>query len=324
MWQKRVILTFDYVIYTFKYYEKLSKIILENAFLKVEILTYGAILQRLFVKKNNDSWQNVVVGLDSEKDYKEGNPKYLGACIGPFAGRIAKGKFPLEDNTIQLDSTNGIHLHGGKSGFHAKEWAIDKSVKGIQPFVTLCLKNDHDNNGYPGNTVIKLTYTLVKNKLQLHYHGTTDRNTLLNLTNHSYFNLGDGLPITEHSIFVDASYYLETDELLIPTGKKINVTDTKYNFNIEKKISAPFLDDTFILNHSKKSQASVSCHESGIKMEVITDQPGMVIFTPKDNHSICFETQGFPDSPNHPNFPTAVLTPNETYVQKTSFKFSLL
>ncbi|NER16033.1 aldose epimerase family protein [Spongiivirga citrea] len=302
----------------------MSKIILENSHLKVEILTYGAIIQRLFVKKHNDNWQNVVIGLNTEEDYKKGNPAYLGACIGPYAGRIDKGMFPLEGKIIQLDSKDGVHLHGGKSGFHMREWTIEKSGKGEKPFITLHLNNNHEYRGYSGNTTIKLTYTLVKNELQLHYHGTTDKSTLLNLTNHSYFNLGDGLPITEHTLFIDADHYLETDNRLIPTGKKIRTTNSAYDFKTKRKIESPFLDDTFILNNDKKVQACLSCLNTGLKMEVITDQPGMVVFTPKEGNSICFETQHFPDAPNHPNFPNTVLNPNEMYLQKTAFKFSLL
>ncbi|MFP2995979.1 aldose epimerase family protein [Spongiivirga sp. MCCC 1A20706] len=301
----------------------MSKVILENAFLKVEILSYGAILEKLFVKNKDDNWQNVVLGLENEEEYKKGNPMYLGACIGPYAGRIDNGRFGLGDTYIQLDTINGVHLHGGNAGFHEREWTIISQEHGKRPAVTLQLKKEHDTKGYPGNITVNLTYQLVENEFRLSYEATTDRTTILNLTNHSYFNLNNGNSITTHTLFINSDTYLETDDRLIPSGNILNVGTTKYDFNSKKPVTSAFLDDTFILNNPTQRAASLSCEESGIRLDVMTNQPAMVVFTPSDGSGICFETQQCPDAPNHSNFPSTVLTPEKHYKQETTFKFSL-
>ncbi|TCI90395.1 aldose epimerase family protein [Tenacibaculum sp. M341] len=313
--------------------------------LELEISTLGATILSLKVPDKNNKLVNVVVGLSSSEDYKTekylNNNLYLGATVGRYAGRISKTSLEIDGKKFPIHTKEGVHLHGGKNGFDKKNWIVENIENGVTSSITLSYLSEHLEEGYPGNLHVFVTYSLTENnELTIKYSATTDSVTHVNLTNHSYFNLNGEQSILNHELFIDGDFYLDVDDQLIPSGKKNAVDKTSYDFNKKTKINHPNfngLDDTFILNN-KKHDAEISSKTSGICMKVFTNQPAIVVYTPKnfkdltfkddviytDFPAICFETQHYPDSPNNAHFPTTLLKPGDTYSNETTFKFSVL
>jgi aldose 1-epimerase len=322
--------------------------------MQAAITNYGGRVVSLLVKDKNDQWLDVVLGHDDLKTYEINKENYFGALIGRYGNRIAKGKFSLEGKEYKLQVNDGVNsLHGGVDGFNKKVWDA-KQVN--DHTLELSYLSKDGEAGYPGNLQVKVTYTLGEdNSLKIAYNATTDKETVLNLTNHSYFNLngaGDKT-ITDHRLTLEADEFTPVDSTLIPTGKIQRVAGTPFDFTKPKLIGAnideadPQLkngkgyDHNWVLRAGSglRKAATVSSAKSGIVMEVLTDQPGIQFYTgnflnDKINYgkadatygyrsAFCLETQHFPDSPNKPNFPSTVLKPGSTYNTSTVYKFSV-
>jgi aldose 1-epimerase len=317
----------------------------------VVITNYGGIVMRLCVPDKTGASENIVAGFDRVEDYTNDHP-YFGCIVGRFANRIAKGKFVLKDEEFQLAINNGPnHLHGGPEGFHRKVWKIKDVIHHKDSAgVLLSYTSADGEENYPGELQVTVKYLLNNsNELSIEYSAKTDRATIINLTNHSYFNLSAfrSSTILDHTLQFNAKKYLPVDETAIPTGEKRNVADTPFNFLTAKKIGENIneveggYDHNFILSEIRSSEmkqiATLIDPSSGRKMNVHTDQPGVQFYSgnfldgsitgihgPYQKHAaLCLETQHWPDSPNQSKFPSVVLDPGETYHTKTIYSFSI-
>jgi aldose 1-epimerase len=317
--------------------------------------TYGARLVSLTVPDKNDKSTNVVWGFGDEAAYRNcQTDPYYGAIIGRYGNRIAKSGFRLDGKTYTLDQNDHANsLHGGSSGFHNRDWELSAQTVSS---VTFSYLSKDGEGGYPGNLKVSVTFSIsADNELKIDYKATTDKATVINLTNHAYWNLdgtGNG-NILNHVLKIRASSYTPVDSLLIPMGKLDSVSGTPLDFRKGKAIGVRIndhhtqlhngkgYDHNFVLDpHSKNTPvAEISSERSGIRMQVFTDQPGLQFYSgnfmagkntmnggAKDNYrsGFCLETQHFPDSPNQPAFPSTVLRPGETYRSITTYQFSLL
>lgn len=301
----------------------MNQVTIKNEFITLTVLDYGAIIQKLILKNKDGEDTNVVVGLEEPEKYLTDN-KSLGACIGRYAGRISNSGFQINNVDYSIFSKDGVHLHGGQQGFGKRYWTIEKVHDGENPFVRLSYHSKDLEEGYPGNLNATVTYKLVGASLFIVHEATTDKPTPVNLTNHSYFNLDGGEKIDHHDLRLSCSKYLETDAKLLPTGNIVSVKNTKYDFLELKKIGEVRLDTPFVMDSGLKKNTMLASEKSGLTMEVITNQPGVVVYTPLAFAAICFETQNFPDAPNQPHFPNSILRPGETYHNATEFKFGFV
>jgi aldose 1-epimerase len=324
--------------------------------MEVNIITYGGIITSLKVPNKAGVSEEVVIGFNNLEQYTKDNP-YFGALIGRFGNRIAKGKFTLDGKEYSLAINNAPNaLHGGPEGFHRVIWTAEEAKSGDTASLKLKYLSKDMEEGYPGNLTIFVTYTLKNdNSLDVLYEATTDKKTVLNLTQHSYFNLSADFtkPILDHEITIDADKLVPVAATLIPTGKLTDVTNTPFDFRKPKKVGAEIeakdeqlknglgYDHCWVLNNQDKGErfaASAYDAESGRLLEVFTDQPGIQFYSgnfldgtlPMRNGGtyaartgFCLETQHYPDSPNQKDFPTTVLNPGENYKTKTTFKFSV-
>lgn len=318
------------------------KHLIKNAHIALYTFNYGATIQQLIIKDKNGNDVNVVLGFEKEEDYYE-NPFYIGASIGRYAGRISNGGFSLNGDYFALHEENGVHLHGGKNGLNKKHWQLENLEQdGDTPSITYSVISPHLEEGYPGNLKISVTYRLSGNTLEIVYEATTDKSTVLNLTNHAYFNLEGQHSVLNHELKLNSNTFVELDKKLLPTGDFVPVEGSSYDFLnpeiIGDKSGFSGIDDVFVLNGKGPAPAAILYSPvTGIEMKVATNQRAMVIFTPEDlgkNNfvngtdygnfsSICFEAQTFPDAPNQPDFPSAVLHPGEVYRNETVLEFGL-
>lgn len=317
----------------------------------VSITNYGGRVVSILVPDKNNKMVDVSLGYDSVKSYrKEGEP-FFGALIGRYGNRIANGKFTLEGKKYQLQLNNGPNtLHGGNDGFFSKVWDARQDGQKL----TLSYTSKDGEAGYPGNLNVKVVYTLTDdNSIQIDYTATTDKTTIVNLTNHTYFNLsGEGsATILDHELTIAADAYTPVDSTLIPTGKLTPVKGTAFDFTTAKAIGKEIenvdeqlkfgkgYDHNFSLikNDKKTAVAIVKSPVSGIVMQVYTTEPGLQFYCgnfmtglDKDGKggksypyrsAFCLETQHFPNAPNQPNFASTVLKPGQTYTTSTTYKF---
>ncbi|WP_316804158.1 aldose epimerase family protein [Pedobacter nototheniae] len=315
---------------------------------------YGGRLVSLSVPSHEGKMVDIVVGFKSVNDYIKSTEPYFGATIGRYGNRIAKGKFTLDGKDYTLFTNNGINtLHGGKKGFQAVVWDAKQINNHTLEFHYLSKDMEE---GFPGNLDVKVTYTLTDdNELKMDYEAKTDQNTVLNLTNHAFFNLnGEGSgQILYHSLQIYADEYTPVDSTLIPTGKIEKVAGTPFDFTKLTNIGARIrdknrqltygkgYDHNFILNKTEGLNmyhaATVKGDKSGIIMDVYTQEPGLQFYSGnfmesknifktgvKDRFrtAFCLETQHFPDSPNQPDFPTTTLKAGATYKTSSIYKFS--
>jgi len=320
----------------------------------VKITNYGGIVTSILVPDENGNFGDVVLGYDNLEGYLKNNP-YFGCIIGRYGNRIARGEFTLNGNTYSLATNNEPnHLHGGIKGFDKVVWAA-KEIKGEDTVgLELTYLSKDGEEGYPGNLSVKVSYTLTNdNALRIDYEATTDQPTIVNLTNHSYFNLKDAgtSPILDHELMLDADYFTPVDETLIPTGELRAVEGTPFDFKNPTKIGARIgaddeqikfglgYDHNFVLNgNAGELRLAGKLIEStaGRVMEILTTEPSIQFYsgnfldgtiTGKNGtvysyrHGLCLETQHYPDSPNQPNFPSTVLNPGEKYQTTTVYKF---
>ncbi|MGH9755958.1 MAG: aldose epimerase family protein [Blastocatellia bacterium] len=321
---------------------------------EVRITAYGGIVVSLKTPDRNGKMDDITLGFDTLDEYLKGHP-YFGTLTGRYANRIAKGRFTLNGVEYKLAVNNGEnHLHGGIKGFDKAVWkARQVPVKDGVALELTHLSRDGDE-GYPGNLSVRVVYTLTdKNELRIDYSATTDKDTVINLTNHSYFNLagqGSG-DILSHQLTIKAKSFTPVDATLIPTGELRSVKDTPFDFTQPTAIGARVnqddeqlkfgggYDHNFVINGQTgilRQAAKVSEPTTGRVMEVWTTEPGVQLYIGNflsemkgkggkiynKRHGFCLETQHFPDSPNKPSFPSAVLKKGGQYQTTTVFKFS--
>ena len=326
---------------------------LKSGAVEARIMTYGGIVQSIRVPDKNGKIADVVLGFDSLDGYTGGpkpNAAFFGALIGRYANRIADAKFRLNGKTYSTPQNDGPNtLHSGPKGFDKKVWKAKEIPHGVE----LTLVSPDGDAGFPGTLTAVVRYTLEGKDLKIDYSATTDKDTVLNLTNHSYFNLagqGSG-DILENQVKINASRYTPVNETLIPTGELAPVGGTPFDFRKATTVGARINDDNdqlkkghgydhnWVLDSGGKFSEAAEVYEpsSGRVLEVLTDQPGVQFYTGnfldgtitgKDGKvyqrrgALCLETQHFPDSPNHPSFPTTELKPGQKFHTVTIFRFS--
>ncbi len=324
--------------------------------MKVKITNYGGTITSIIVPDKDGEMGDVVLGYSKLKGYLKNNP-YFGGIIGRYGNRIAKGKFTLDGKTYTLATNNSPnHLHGGEKGFDKVIWTAKQIRKSHEVGLELSYLSLDGEEGYPGNLSVTVVYTLTEeSEIKIDYSATTDQKTIVNLTNHSYFNLKDGgaSSILNHELMIDAERFTPIDKTLIPTGEFRKVEGTPFDFRMPTKIGAHINEDNqqlenglgydhnFVLNGKWGELRLVAkLYEPTTKrvMEIWTEEPGLQFYsgnfldgsiTGKEGkvyeyrHGLCLETQHFPDSPNQPNFPSTVLNPNEKYKTTTIYKFSI-
>jgi len=327
--------------------------------MRVRILTYGGIIQAIEVPDRTGNIDNVVLGFPALDGYlnNTGSAKtYFGAIIGRYGNRIAKGAFSLNGNGYHVPvNNNGNSLHGGTAGFDTKVWQASQQNSSDSVSLRLQYVSPAGEMGYPGTLAATVVYTLDrKNQLRIDYHATTDAPTVINLTNHSYFNLAgeDTLDVYDQKVTIDADNYTPTDPTQIPTGQIAPVRGTPFDFTSPTAIGArinandPQLlrahgyDHNWVINRGDNTglveAARAEDPQSGRTLTVSTTEPGVQFYTAnfidgaftgtsghiyRQGAGFTMETQHYPDSPNHPNFPTTTLRPGQTYDSSTVFAF---
>lgn len=334
--------------------DSLKSFTLTNAHgVKMEVTNYGGRIVSLLVPDKEGKLGDVVLGYDSLPQYLTGN-LYFGAMIGRYGNRIAKGKFSLNGKEYQLALNNGANaLHGGPHGFHQVYWNVIPSAPNA---LIMTYRSADGEENYPGTLNVTVTYTLTdKNEVVIDYEATTDQETIVNLTHHSFFNLagaGNG-DILDHELTIAADRFCPVDSGLIPSGELKKVNGTPFDFSKPHKIGERINQSDEQLKYGKgydhnwvltkkgnelSLAATVREPKSGRTMEVWTTEPGLQFYSGnfldgKDigkgnkayayRSAFCLEAQHFPDSPNHFNFPATVLKPGEVYKQKTIYKFGI-
>lgn len=318
----------------------------------MKVTNYGGIIVSLEVPDRDGKPVDVVLGYDSLQAYEKRNP-FFGALVGRYGNRIGKGKFVLEGKEYDLvRNNNGNHLHGGTKGFDKVVWNIEEVPSDEGVAIKLSYLSKDMEEGYPGNLDVEITYTLTNdNSVRFDYKATTDKPTIVNLTQHAYFNFNGGKgDVLSHEISLNADRFLPVDEGLIPTGELKSVENTPLDFRTPVSIGERIndshqqiqigggYDHCWVLNgDGLKVAAEVYDPESGIEMTVRTTEPGVQFYTGnfldgsltgKGNvvynkrTGFCLETQHFPDSPNKSQFPSVVVKPGETYSSQTIYQFS--
>ncbi len=299
----------------------MQQVTIKNDFISLKIVDYGARIQELLFKDKNGVWQNTVVGFDEPERYLE-DPISLGACVGRFAGRISGGGFTLDEEFYSLYTEDGIHLHGGKEGFAYKYWEIMEVHQGNDPYIKLTYMSPHMEEGYPGNLEVTLTYQLQGSALKITHEAITDKHSVVNLTNHSYFKIDSSAEISHYMLQLGSEQFLETHSNLVPTGSMSSVQGTDFDFRESRRIGDTLMDTPFALY--SPFVAAVYSPLSGIRMRVKSNQPAVVVYTPPEFAGICFETQNFPDAPNIASFPSSSLKPGMKYYNESEFAFDLV
>jgi len=317
-------------------------------------IDYGCTITRIMVPDKNGVKENVVLGYDTLEEYLNYSP-YFGCIIGRISGRIKNATFTLDDETFTLaKNENENHLHGGDNGFHNVIWSSSVETKADEANIVFSYTSPDGEEGFPGNLKLQVTYSLNnENEIVISYQGVSDQKTIVNLTNHSYFNLSGNLKrtILAHELTLKSDGFLELDPSFIPTGKVLSVEDTVFDFrkglqivqgvNSEHpqiKLVGGGYDHPFLLNANHQQEITLVDYESGRKLEIETDEPCVVLYTgnsleegltiggvPSEKHlGLCLETQLPPNMINNPNFPSAVLEANEVYSTKTKYAFKLI
>jgi len=324
--------------------------------IEVRVMTYGGIIVSLKTPDKNGQSGDIVLGHDTAEEYFA-NPPYLGVLVGRYANRIANAAFTLDGKTYKLAANNGVnHLHGGLKGWDQAVWKADPFQDGRGVGVVLTHTSPNGDEGYPGTVTAKVTYTLTdRNELAVDYEATTDAPTVINLTQHSYFNLSAGAAkdILGHQLMINADRYTPVDATLIPTGELATVQGTPFDFRTPTAIGARIdqdneqlkrgkgYDHNWVLNAASEGltkAARVVEPGSGRTLEISTNEPGIQFYsgnfldgTIKGKGGVmiphrggfCLETQHYPDSPNHPSFPSTVLRPGQQYRSRTVFTFGV-
>ena len=326
--------------------------------IRVQIMDLGATIVRLNVPDRFGAMGDITLGFDNPQQYLDESP-YFGAIVGRYANRIARGRFSLDGADYTLAVNNGPNaLHGGMVGFDKRLWQASLMSNETSSSITFALASEDGDEGYPGTLEVAVTYMLDdENRLTVDYHATTDRATVINLSQHAYFNLNghDSGANTSHELMLNADYYTPVDATLIPTGEISPVAATPMDFRVAKPIGrdidAAFeqlqfgggFDHNWVLNKSGTTDeprlaAAVYAPDSGRTLHIYTDQPGLQFYAGnfldgslvgkqgaiyQRRQGFCLETQHYPDSPNQPTFPSTVLRLGETYKTTTVFAFGI-
>lgn len=331
--------------------EKATLYTFENANgVMMEVTDFGATLYSLLVPDKDGNQVDVVLGYDSPLGYEGPSGTGFGATIGRNGNRIGKAQFTLNGKTYELDkNNNGNNLHSGLDYYHYRMWEVKATT---QNSITLSLHSKDGDQGYPGALDVDVTYTLTDDdELCIDYYGVVDADTIVNMTNHSYFNLNGHASgnVLDHELWMDADAFTATDERLIPTGEIVSVEGTPMDFRVKKNVGRDIeeqyealvfgggYDHNWCLNnHGEFAKViELSSEISGITMEVYTDLPGVQVYSGnfleeetgkqgivyKHRQGICFETQHYPDAINHENFPSPVVKKGEEYRTRTVYKF---
>ncbi|MDZ4993918.1 galactose-1-epimerase [Clostridium perfringens] len=330
--------------------DKISKIILKNDKISVELLNQGATIKKIFVEDKDGNKENIVLTYKDDDSYIE-NPSSLGASIGRVAGRIGNSTFELNGVKYNLDkNNNGNTLHGGYKGFSKKIWDYELNEEKDKSSVTFHCFSEDGEGGFPGNLKVSITYSLNnRNELAIEYKALSDKDTLVNLTNHSYFNLSGNNKrnVLEQKLYINSEKICQLDENLIPTGNFINVENTPFDFRKFKKIGEDIdkedeqlkigsgYDHPWLLNKDNEIDAILLDQISGRIMKVKTNQKAIVCYSmnfpddlplengvvAKKHDGICFETQSLPIGYDDCFLENIVLKENDEYYQKTTFEF---
>lgn len=333
---------------------QVNKVTLKNSHgIEVDVISYGGIITRLITPDNQGIMGNIVLGMDALSDYVNKNPYYLGAIIGRYGNRIAKGRFTVNATQYQLATNNGDdHLHGGVQGFDKKVWQMEPFENATSAAVRLTLVSPDGDQGYPGTLTTEVTYMLTdENTLDMRFVATTDKPTIVNLTQHSYFNLLGQGDILGHKLRIPAASITAVDSGLIPTGELMAVTGTPFDFcqlkTIGDDINAPNeqlakgngYDHNFVLKTDPDEQlveaAYVEEPVSGRTLTVLTEAPAMQFYsgnfltgdtqgngmTHHYRSGLCLEPQHNPDSPNQSGFASTTLLPGEVYSTRIMYEF---
>ena len=319
----------------------------------LKLTNYGARITWIEVPDRSGTKDNITFGCDTFDETLKGDP-YFGSCVGRYANRIAGGKFTIDGTEYSLALNNGPNsLHGGPGGWHSVVWDSEVQEKAEFPSVKFTYKSPDMEEGYPGNMDVEVLYTWNdNNEIVMDYKCTSDKKTVLNITNHAYFNLhgaGTG-DILDHQLVINASSFTPVDETLIPTGEIRPVAGTPLDFtsphSVGERIDEDYdqlrmgggYDHNFVLDNTGEVDATVYDPVTGRVLEVITDQPGLQFYcgnflngTLKGHggkpyiyrSGLCLESQHFPDSPNQPGFPSTILNPGETFTSRTTYRFSV-
>ncbi len=301
----------------------MQQVTINNGLIGLTTLDYGAIIQKILISDKKGRKQNCAVGFEAPEDYLK-DQRFLGACVGRFAGRMSKGHFRIGETTYQIFEEDGVHLHGGQLGLGRRFWKLKDHSEGPDPFVTYQYISPHLEEGYPGNLTVTVTYQLLGNTLKVLHKAITDRPTIVNLTNHSYFTLDKEAALDDLVLQIRSEKRLGTDKKLLPTGDMELVENTKFDFRQPKRLGKIRLDTPYVVDPTKKPLATARSLTSGIQLSVSSNQPALVVYTPEDLAAICFETQNYPDAPNQPAFPSSLLLPGETYINESFFTFDLV
>ncbi|MEV7070559.1 aldose epimerase family protein [Streptomyces sp. NPDC091972] len=328
---------------------------LANGGTRMKVLSWGGVVQSLEIPDRKGHYANVSAGFDNLDDYVAKTP-YFGALIGRYGNRIAKGQFTLDGKSYQLSVNDGDNsLHGGTQGFDKRVWDVEPFTKGSDVGLHLYYTSVDGEMGYPGTLKVKVTYTLTRHgDWRIDYEATTDKATVVNLTSHVYWNLGgEGTgTIEDHELRIAASRYTPTDSGLIPTGELARVAGTPFDFRKGKQIgrdirvghpqlvTAKGFDHNWVLDKGITAKpehvATLRDRASGRTLRISTVEPGLQFYsgnfldgtlvgpsghTYRQGDALCLETQHFPDSPNHPSFPSTVLRPGQTYRTTTIHSF---
>ncbi|SVA49242.1 uncharacterized protein METZ01_LOCUS102096 [marine metagenome] len=323
----------------------------------VDIMDLGGVIVSLRTADATGNITDITTGFDHPQQYLSGSG-YMGAIVGRYANRIANGRFSLDGKQYSLAKNNGDNaIHGGLIGFDKKFWHTDTESENSEASLSLTLESKDGEEGYPGNLTAKVTYTLNdRDQLIIDYSATTDKVTVINLTQHAYFNLnGHGAgSVLDQEIMINADQYTPIDNESIPTGELASVEGTPLDFRTPKPIGVNInssheqirfgsgFDHNFIISHPVEGEltlaASVLSPSTGRTLNVYTDQPGIQFYTGNflngtligkegavyaRRNAFCLETQHYPDSPNKPNFPSTILRPGEQYVTRTVFEFGV-
>lgn len=320
--------------------EVFSHTIYNSNGMELTVIDYGATITSLKIPTSNGKKTDVVLGFDTLEDYIDSfnlpNAPYFGSVVGRYAGRINNGAFSIIEKKYQLEKNNGKnHLHGGSKGISKKVWKLKKRTENLLCLQCNCFEAD---DKYPGEVSIEVTYLLTEqNELKIIFTAISTEDTILNLTHHNYFNLdGNSNSIEQHKLRINSNLILETNEELVPTGNFISLDDHDFDFRNFKNCPET-IDTTFV---SKENEVgSLVSEKSNLKMTVYSNQPAVHVYVGgncfnqikgKNNlnyntkSGICFETQNFPDAPNHSHFPNAILKKGENYYHQTLFKFENL
>lgn len=319
-----------------------------DAGVEITLTNYGAAVTSIKIPDRLGKIGEIIAGFDTLEEYEKEHP-YFGVICGRYANRIARGQFNLDGVTYHLPINNGPNsLHGGNKGFDKVIWQAEPFDQHDVVGVKLSYLSPDGEEGYPGNLQVTVIYTLNnQHELTIEYHATTDKPTVVNLTNHCYFNpAGCDQTIYDLHLTIDANQITEVDETSIPTGKLLDVAGTPFDFRQPARIGDRIhlvpggFDHNYVLNKPAGEFAQIATlydPQSGRKITVYTTEPGVQFYSAnyldgslsghdgiryKKHCSLCLETQHFPDSPNHPHFPSTVLRPGEKYYQKTVYAFS--